>query len=103
MTSFLESSCVPEHLWFSVLIHHLIYQEYISQPSDIQQHLPVLKFYAEKSESIIELGFRGGVSTSALMAGKPKRLTIVDWDKPPFKIDRMPSKIQVAGNDFAIG
>lgn len=64
------------------------YQKFLAIPSDIQNHLPILRAYAENSESIVELGFRGGVSTSALVAGKPKRLMIVDWDKEPYRINR---------------
>jgi hypothetical protein len=66
----------------------LTYQKFLGIPSDIQNHLSTLKTFADKSPRIVELGFRGGVSTSALMAAKPKRLTIIDWDKPPFEIDR---------------
>jgi len=66
----------------------LIYQKFLAMSSDIQKHLPILRLYAEKCPRIIELGFRGGVSTAALMAARPSRLTIIDWDKPPFQIDR---------------
>ena len=55
-----------------------IYQLKCGQPSDINEHLPVLKEYSSKVESIVELGVREMVSTWALLAGKPKRMLSVD-------------------------
>lgn len=52
--------------------------------SDINQHLPMLRFLAHRCNSVIELGTRGGVSTGALMCGlmnrehKETTLTCVD-------------------------
>ncbi len=60
------------------------YQELCRLPSDINENLPVLKKYAEQSESIVELGVRGIVSTWALLAGKPKVLISVDLEHPSF-------------------
>ena len=47
-------------------------------PSDINEHLPVLKEFAEDCEHITELGVRWVVSTYAFMMGKPKRLVSYD-------------------------
>ena len=47
-------------------------------PSDINEHLPTIKKYAEECETIVELGVRIPISTFALMMGKPKKLTSVD-------------------------
>ena len=58
------------------------YQELCNTPSDINENLPVLKKYAELSETIVELGVRGIVSTWALLAGKPKSLVSVDIEHP---------------------
>lgn len=69
----------------------LIYEKFLfdfDANSDIRPHLALLNNYADGCSTIVELGFRGGVSTSALMAGNPEKLTIIDWDKPPFEIDR---------------
>jgi len=44
-------------------------------PSDINEHLPVLREYAEKCETITELGTRYGNSTMAFMASKKKVIT----------------------------
>lgn len=42
----------------------------------------MLKKYAELSDSIVELGVRGIVSTWALLAGKPKIMLSVDIEDP---------------------
>lgn len=59
-----------------------IYQAKCRENSDICQHLPTLKAYAEKCESIIELGVRSIVSTWAFLAAKPMRLISVDFYHP---------------------
>lgn len=51
-------------------------------PSDINEHLPTIKKYAEECETIVELGVRVPISTFALMMGKPKKLTSVDLLSP---------------------
>lgn len=58
------------------------YKQLCDTPSDINENLPVLRKYAEKSETIVELGVRGIVSTWALLAGKPKMLLSVDVEHP---------------------
>jgi hypothetical protein len=45
------------------------YNHLCSIPSDINEHLPTLKKYAEECQSIIELGVRGVISTYALIYG----------------------------------
>lgn len=47
-------------------------------PSDINEHFDVIKEYASKSESIVEMGVRDAVSTFALLAGKPKKMRCYD-------------------------
>ncbi len=42
-------------------------------PSDINEHLPVLKEYASRCDHVTELGTRFGNSTVAFMAAKPKK------------------------------
>lgn len=51
-------------------------------PSDINEHLETLKKYASECDTIVELGVRYCVSTWALLAGKPKRLTSIDIKHP---------------------
>jgi cephalosporin hydroxylase len=48
--------------------------------SDIVEHLPTLKRYAEECEHITEMGVRWVVSTYALMMGRPKKLISIDID-----------------------
>lgn len=51
-------------------------------PSDINEHLPVIKTYSSECEIIIELGVRVPISTFALMMGQPKKLISVDLIHP---------------------
>ena len=51
-------------------------------PSDINEHLPALRRYAEHNEIIVELGVRKIVSTWAFLAAKPKHLISVDITHP---------------------
>ncbi len=46
--------------------------------SDINQHIPKLRELAAQCESVTELGNRQGVSTTALLAGQPKRFDTYD-------------------------
>lgn len=55
-----------------------IYQAVCAEPSDISEHLPTLRIYAEQSSRILELGTRYGTSTTALLAGRPDVLISVD-------------------------
>lgn len=55
-----------------------IYQAVYSQPSDINEHLPTLRKYAEQSSRVLELGTRYGTSTTALLAGQPDTLISLD-------------------------
>lgn len=61
-----------------------IYNQKCSIPSDINEHLPTLKKYAEECEHITEMGVRWVVSTYALLMGNPKKMISydingVDW------------------------
>lgn len=58
------------------------YNALCKKPSDIHEHLPVLRRYAAQSESIVEMGVRAIVSTWALLAGKPKTLVSIDIEDP---------------------
>lgn len=49
--------------------------------TDINEHLPILKLYAEKCDHITELGVRYGNSTVAFMAARPK--TFISYDVTP--------------------
>ncbi|KAG8462139.1 hypothetical protein KFE25_011589 [Diacronema lutheri] len=45
------------------------YATLCTRPSDIHEHLPTLRAYAERVDSIVEMGVRGVVSTWALLSG----------------------------------
>ena len=47
-------------------------------PSDIREHCPMLRQLATRSSTVGELGQRYGVSTTALLAGRPVKLVSVD-------------------------
>ena len=52
--------------------------------SDIHEHIPTLKRYAEGCDTVIEMGMRNIVSTWGLMAGKPNKLISIDLYHPQF-------------------
>lgn len=54
------------------------YNHKCEKPSDIHEHLPTIKRYAEECEHITEMGVRDVVSTWALLAGSPKRMICID-------------------------
>ncbi len=51
--------------------------------SGIYKHVPKLRELASKSRVVTEFGVRGGVSTTALLAGQPKRLVCYDFNPCP--------------------
>ena len=57
-----------------------IYNQRCSMPSDINEHLPTLKKYAEECDHITEIGVRWVVSTFAFIMGKTKKLISIDID-----------------------
>jgi hypothetical protein len=59
-----------------------IYQNKVNTKSDINEHLPTLKKYAEQCDIIVELGVRTIVSTWAFLSGFPKKLVSVDYKNP---------------------
>lgn len=57
------------------------FKELCETPSDINEHLPVLRQLAEQCEHVTEMGMRTGVSTIAFLAAQPK--TLISWDIDP--------------------
>jgi len=61
-----------------------LYEHFCEIPSDIHQHLPLLKEYASKCKTVTEFGFRTAYSCAALLMGKPKHAVSYDildnWD-----------------------
>jgi hypothetical protein len=58
------------------------YDALASRPSDINEHFPTLRRYATGAGHVVEMGVRGCVSTWALLAGRPRRLTSIDLFDP---------------------
>lgn len=59
-----------------------IYKQHCDKKSDINEHLPTLKRYAEQCDSVVEMGVRFVVSTWAFLAAKPKSLISIDIQHP---------------------
>jgi hypothetical protein len=55
-----------------------LYEHNCRTKSDINEHLPTLKRYADECEHVTELGVRGAVSLSAFLASNAKRVVAVD-------------------------
>jgi cephalosporin hydroxylase len=58
------------------------YDKHCERRSDIHEHLPTLKKYAERCKHITEMGVRAVVSTWAFLAGKPKKMVCLDINYP---------------------
>lgn len=55
-----------------------LYQKNCKTPSDINEHCPILYNLAKECDHVTEFGTRWGVSTSALLYAKPKKLVCYD-------------------------
>lgn len=62
----------------NILTPELHYKTLCGIPSDINEHLPTLKSYAEECDTVTEMGVRWGCATWAFIEGKPKKLTCID-------------------------
>jgi hypothetical protein len=58
------------------------YQLLVERSSDINEHLPTLKRYAEECDHITEMGVRWVVSTFAFAVAKPKTFVSIDIIDP---------------------
>lgn len=67
------------------------YEGELENQSDIREHLPTLKEYASKVDSVTEFGVRDVVSTYALLMGNPKKMISYDI-KPPRDMNRLPKQ-----------
>jgi tetratricopeptide (TPR) repeat protein len=65
-----------------------LYELACREPSDVNEHLPTLYALAKECEHVTELGTRGGVSTTALLYARPKKLVCYDRVKYP-QVDRL--------------
>ena len=79
------------------------YERYCVRPSDINQHLPILKQYAQKCETLTEMGVRRVVSTWALLAANPKSLLSIDINPCPVEEVTMAAKAAGIPFEFKVG
>jgi hypothetical protein len=61
------------------------YLRLCAEPSDINEHLPILEEYSRKCITVTEMGVRTGVSTVALAMGHPKYM--ISYDVNPVSAD----------------
>lgn len=61
-----------------------VFETFLKAPSDIQDHMPLLRQLASEVKHVTEFGCRGCFSTVALLAGKPR--TLVTWDIDPMAV-----------------
>jgi hypothetical protein len=59
------------------------YMELVGIPSDINEHLPILREYSEKCNHITEMGVRVPTSTWAFLTSKPKKMISYDIVNAP--------------------
>ena len=57
------------------------YNDALKENSDIHRHLPILKEYAEKCNSVLEIGLGFGNSSLAFLEGNIKTLYTIEIDK----------------------
>ena len=67
---------------YKIMVIDNVYGHLCVTPSDINEHLPTLKRYAEEVEHVTEMGVRWIVSTWAFLSGKPKKLISIDIKHP---------------------
>lgn len=87
-----------ERLWCIDHGREEMYVNACAVPSDINEHLPVLRQFAEKCEHITEFGMRWARgSTLAFLAAQPK--TFISWDIDPVAVThpRVHSLIPIVG------
>lgn len=75
-----------------------VYRDLLTAPTDIRTHLPLLRELAT-GRRVTEFGTRRGISTCALVAGRPLALTCYDLKREP-DVDRIAGWAQEAGVPF---
>ena len=61
----------------------IAFQRACTEPSDINEHVPVLSALAEQCDHVTEMGVRGGISTIGLIAGNPSLYVGYDINEAP--------------------
>tara|TARA_Y100000310_G_scaffold124213_1_gene122955 strand:- start:9733 stop:10938 length:1206 start_codon:yes stop_codon:yes gene_type:complete len=59
-----------------------MYETHCDVTSDINEHLPIIKKYAEKCDHITEMGVRYIVSTWAFLMSHPNKIISIDYEHP---------------------
>lgn len=62
----------------------MLFSAHRERPSDICEHLDLLRKLAQECDHVTEFGLRGGSSTVALLAGQPD--TLISWDINPLSV-----------------
>jgi len=58
-----------------------MYEKECLKSSDINEHLPILRYYSSTVAHVTEMGTRSGRSTLALLMGAPKKMFSYDMNK----------------------
>lgn len=68
------------------------------EPSDINEHIELLRKLASECDHVTEFGMRGGNSTAAFLAAQPD--TLISWDINPYAVvsQRTADLLSVAGH-----
>ncbi len=74
------------------------YNDLLTAPTDMKAHIPILRACAA-GKRVIEFGCRRGVSTMAMMAGRPTWLQTYDLDRTP-DVDLMLAMAKEEGVDL---
>jgi hypothetical protein len=61
----------------------MYYRQVCDHPSDINEHCPTLYLLAAQCRDVTDMGCRAGVSTTALLRGRPKTLDCYDVHRHP--------------------
>lgn len=78
----------------------VLYHQCVSQPSDINEHAPMLYRYGRLCRHITEFGTRAGVSTAGFLYARPDRLVAYDVCRYP-QVDLLQDAASEAGIEFA--
>ena len=82
----------------------IAYEYCCKNPTDINEHLPTLRKYAEMSETIWEFGTRSVVSTWAFVVARPSKIISVDIADPIYfgiNVNKLKGLCKKDGIDFS--
>jgi hypothetical protein len=76
------------------------YQEFCQTPSDINEHLPTLRLYADQCDHVTEFGVRGCVSLHAFLASKAEK--VVAYDINNVAVPDCPKLTSICADDLLV-